>query len=66
VHPLPHHDSVGIKQEDTRVGDAPLVVSGGPPELGVVLVEVFVKDPELPDYTAPLIRQQGVGNALLG
>ena len=66
MEPFLDDDPLAVEEEDPRVGDAPLVIRHRPSELGMVLLQILVEHVQLADHPASRVRQQGIGDAVLG
>lgn len=63
---LLHHTALLVEHEHARIGHPPMVIAFGNAIGGMVLVDVLVQETKLTDYLAALIREERVGDVLLG
>ncbi len=63
---LLEHIALLVEQEHARVGHPPTLVAFGNAIGGMVLEDIFVEEAEFADHLAALIREEGVGDVLLG
>src|SRR5262249_52217810 len=63
---LLQHVTLLVKEEHARIGHPPTLVAFGNAIGGMVLEDIFVEEAEFADHLAALIREEGVGDVLLG